>query len=321
MSRNLDKNPFIAKKPSISQGLPVKKKALITAAFISALLFSAVAGTQLANLGKANPNPVSPWYDFEEGLPEYWVKPPEISITSPKNNTIYIENSLNLTLNVSVNSVVGDVKSSYFIQEITYKADWLPKNKTVYKSIPASRIDEFSSSINLTDIPEGKRSIVVFATERGSYERQTSEKLGLHPVITVYGFNVSSSSLVTFNIDTVPPEVSILQMQNKTYADSIAPLNFTVNEPVSQIWYVLDGQENVTINENVTLTGLRNGEHNVTVYAQDLAGHVGASKTVIFTTAKPELLPTTLVVAPIASVAVVGAGLLVYFKKRKRLGL
>jgi hypothetical protein len=314
-SRNLDKNPFIENKGYFSQGLPVEKKLIIAAIIISALLFSAVAGTQLANLGKANPNPFSPWYDFKEGRPEYWAKPPEISITSPKNNSIYIENSLNLTLSVSVDSIVGDVRCSYFIQEITYKADWLPKNKTVYT---ASKVDEFSSNINLKDIPEGKHSIVVFVIARGSYERQTGERMLLHPIITVYGFNVSSSSSVIFNIDTVPPEVSIMQMQNKTYADYSASLNFTVNEPVSQIWYVLDGHENVAISENVTLTGLMNGEHNVTVYAQDLVGHVGVSKSVIFTVAKPEPFPTTLIIAPIASVAVVGAGLLVYLKKHRR---
>lgn len=44
MSRTLDKNAFIGKTGNISQGLPVKKKALLTIAFISIFLFSAVAG-------------------------------------------------------------------------------------------------------------------------------------------------------------------------------------------------------------------------------------------------------------------------------------
>jgi hypothetical protein len=303
----------------------VRKKALLTMAFMSILLFSTVVETQFVHLGKANPTPFSPWYDYEEGFPEFWAGPPEISITSPNNNTIYTKNSLNLTLSVSVDSITDVVKNyfgarSYFIQEITYKADWLPKNKTIFNSFStASNIDEFSRNINLKDIPEGKHSIAVSAIARGSYERQTNERVLLHPVITVYSFNVSSYSSVTFNIDTVPPEVTILQMQNETYADSTVPLNFTVNESISKIWYVLDGQENVTINEKITLTELRNGEHNVTVYAQDLAGHVGASKTIIFTVAKPEPFPTAFAAtASAATVAIIGAGLLVYFKKRKR---
>jgi hypothetical protein len=294
----------------------MEKKALIAAVIISALLFLAAAGTQFVNLGKANPNPTSIWYDHKEGRPEYWAKPPEISVTSPKNNTIYIENSINLTLSVSVDSIFGDVKFPYFIHEVNYEADWLAKTKTVY-GVP-SETDAFSTNIYLTDIPEGEHSIVVFATARGSYKSQTGEFFLLHPVVTVYGFNVSASSAVTFSIDTVSPEVSILQMQNQTYEDSVAPLNFTVNEAVSRVWYVLDGQEEVLIGENVTLAGLGNGVHNVTVYAEDFAGHVGVSKNVIFTVAKPEPFPTSMVLAPIGSVVFVGAGLLFYFKKRKR---
>ncbi len=52
-SRNLDKNAFTAETAKYKQGLLVRKKTLLAAAFISALLISAVAGTQLANLGKA----------------------------------------------------------------------------------------------------------------------------------------------------------------------------------------------------------------------------------------------------------------------------
>jgi hypothetical protein len=59
LSRNLDKNVFIENKGYIKQGLPVKKKPLITAAFISVLLFSAVAETQLVNLACANMFPAA----------------------------------------------------------------------------------------------------------------------------------------------------------------------------------------------------------------------------------------------------------------------
>jgi hypothetical protein len=109
---------------------------------------------------------------------------------------------------------------------------------------------------------------------------------------------------------------------NETYAEyevPEVPLNFTVNELASRISYVLDGQENVTIAGNTTLTNLTYGEHNVTVYATDNAGNIGASETITFTIAEPEPEPfsTTMVIAPMASITVVGVGLLVYFKKRK----
>jgi hypothetical protein len=54
----------------------------------------------------------------------------------------------------------------------------------------------------------------------------------------------------------------------------------------------------------------------LTVYAKDEAGNVGASETILFTVNVP--FPTTLVIASVSTVAVVGIGLLVYFKKRKR---
>jgi hypothetical protein len=92
-------------------------------------------------------------------------------------------------------------------------------------------------------------------------------------------------------------------------------LSFSVSEPVSQITYSLDGQENVTVAGNSTLVGLSVGVHNVTVYAWDTAGNVGASETITFTVTPFPAVPVA--AASVASVAVVIAGLLAYFKKRK----
>ena len=62
--------------------------------------------------------------------------------------------------------------------------------------------------------------------------------------------------------------------------------------------------------------GLPVGMHNVTVYAWDAAGNVGASETIPFTIAEPfNVAP--IVVASAASVAVVSVAFLLYFKKRK----
>jgi hypothetical protein len=119
-------------------------------------------------------------------------------------------------------------------------------------------------------------------------------------------------------VDTEPPKVSILSLENKTYSAASIHLNFTTSERVSHSSYSLDGQQNVTITANTTLTGLPNGDHNVTIYAIDEAGNTGVSKTIYFTVDVPEPFPTTLVVASVITVAVVGLGLLVYFKKRKR---
>jgi hypothetical protein len=78
--------------------------------------------------------------------------------------------------------------------------------------------------------------------------------------------------------------------------------------------YSLDGQDTVAVAGNTTLAGLPAGAHNITVYAKDAAGNIGASDTVYFSK-ETDLLPIVLVIA--VSAAVVGIGLLIYFKKRR----
>jgi N-acetylneuraminic acid mutarotase len=105
--------------------------------------------------------------------------------------------------------------------------------------------------------------------------------------------------------------------ENKTYPSSSASLAFTLSENASWMGYSLDGEDNVTITGNTTLSGLSNGLHNVTVYARDEFENTGASETISFSVDVP--FPTALVVAASgASIAIISVGLLFYFKKRKR---
>ncbi|MBN1245260.1 hypothetical protein JXA31_06675 [Candidatus Bathyarchaeota archaeon] len=115
---------------------------------------------------------------------------------------------------------------------------------------------------------------------------------------------------------TVPPVVDVVSPLSQTYNASSVSLNFTVNKPAVWMGYSLDGQNNVTITGNTTLDGLPNGLHNVTVYARDERGNTGVSGSIVFSVEVP--FPTVLVVASTASAALIGVGLLVYFKKRRR---
>jgi hypothetical protein len=125
------------------------------------------------------------------------------------------------------------------------------------------------------------------------------------------------SKTISFTVDTIAPKVTLMTPKNATYNESKISLNFTLNEPFSELAYCLDEQENVTINGNTTLTGLTNGEHNITVYSTDEFGNVGSSETVYFRVEVP--FPTALVASvSVAIVAVGSVGLYVYFKKRKR---
>jgi N-acetylneuraminic acid mutarotase len=118
--------------------------------------------------------------------------------------------------------------------------------------------------------------------------------------------------------DITAPEIAIVSPENKTYFTTDVALDFTVNEPVSSMRYTLDG-ETFEVSGNTSLSGLAYGGHNVTVYAVDVAGNMGTSETITFSTAEePEPFPTELAItASGASVAVAGLGLLVYFKKHK----
>ena len=121
-----------------------------------------------------------------------------------------------------------------------------------------------------------------------------------------------------FGYGTVPPVVSMVSLKNlASYASSEVPLNFSLNKPAVWMGYSLDGKDNVTVDGNTTITGLSVGIHNITMFAKDANENVGASETITFTIAS---LPfsTAPVVVSVAIVVIVGAGLLVYFKKRKK---
>ena len=77
-------------------------------------------------------------------------------------------------------------------------------------------------------------------------------------------------------------EIEIISPENKTYATDSIPLIFTINNAACWIRYSLDGQENVTISGNYTLTDLSDGAHDVVVYAKDTCCKIGVSNKVCF---------------------------------------
>jgi hypothetical protein len=307
------------KQPSVKQGLSVEKKKLVTAVFISALLFSGVAGTQFVNLGTANP------YQ-ERGFvsPDASTKPPEVIVSSPLSDSAYTENPIPLSIKVTLpesSTALGTILyyvicQSDWQENVTYLYLNTGYANSVESQIPGPKHQYFQDLQNLTDIPDGNHSIIITAVAGGWYP---ADNMGF------YRFMINGSSSVTFTIDTIPI-ISFLSFENKTFGTSNVPLNFTVNQFASKIKYSLNGQENVTITGNTTLAGLPNGDHNVAVYATDEGGNTGASETMYFNVnvpepqPEPEPFPTTMVIAPTALVAVISAVLLVYFKKRKRAG-
>ncbi len=76
--------------------------------------------------------------------------------------------------------------------------------------------------------------------------------------------------------------VSILSPENITYYKINIPLNFTIDEPASEISYSLDNEPEVIISGNTTLRIVKAGSHNISVSASDLANNTGISNLVIF---------------------------------------
>ena len=64
-----------------------------------------------------------------------------------------------------------------------------------------------------------------------------------------------------------PPKITIQSVENETFYTTEPPLTFTVNEKVSLLKYSIDGEANVTISGNTTLSELSYGSHNLTLYA------------------------------------------------------
>jgi hypothetical protein len=284
----------------------VEKKLFLTTITVSVLL-SALAGTQLVDLGKADPY-ISDFVEVGEMPAPEGTEPLTILIISPENNTLYSSNNISLNFNTSWSESID----FFWLFQIYYKASW-QQDKTYVNYGSSAR----SVTINLTDVPEGSHYLEVVAVAKYTGYISYQEIKGLYLTSYYVSYRLNGSSRVNFNVD-FPPTISILSLENKTYNTSNVKLDFSVNEPISVVTYSLDGKDNVTISGNTTLTGLPNGGHNVIVYGTDEAGNVGVSQTVYFEVDVPEPFPTTMVIASVITVAVVGVGLLVYFKKRKR---
>jgi hypothetical protein len=240
-----------------------------------------------------------------------------ISIQSPENKTYNVNNvTLHFTIATDFPSAPENVVQPFYADgaNLDYNTaglvntfqgeNWL----TFPTSLPLS-LTSNGFTANLTGLSQGPHQLTVWLVV-SQYEISYDNYVG-----SVY-------STVSFNIDSIPPNITILSPEAKTYNSSVVPMNFTVNKTTSQISYSLDGQQNITTTGNMTLTGLSNGLHNVTVYATDEAGNVGASQTINFTIAIPKAesfsnLPVAASIAAAVVIAVACAGVIVYLRKRK----
>jgi nitrous oxidase accessory protein len=137
--------------------------------------------------------------------------------------------------------------------------------------------------------------------------------------------------IAPFNISKVPdlipewalaPNVRLINPSNGTYSSRNITLDFAIDKQVSWIGYSLDGLTNTTITGNITLTDLGSGAHNISVYANDWYQNTCASQTISFSISELESFSSSIIFAGSAVAVIIGVvvvtGLLVYFKKHKR---
>jgi hypothetical protein len=264
-------------------------------ALLSSILFMVCS----TNLAKANP--------YGEEL-DYKALP-VITINSPINDTTLFRD--NVTLSITVTKPSGWLiqwgEARQMLKSISYQLDGEIYGPFMANSYLESAFN-YSIARALPTLEIGVHSLKVYADATGWL-------IEMHSLWQNEVSITASSDTVYFTVENDVPKVVIMAIKNSTTSD--IPLNISINVPTSKITYSLDYQENVTIAGNTTLTGLSNGFHNVTVYAWDATGNVGASETVMFTIAKTEPFPTVPVAAASAAiVAVAGVGLLIFFKKR-----
>jgi hypothetical protein len=274
------------------------------------LLLALVASSSIIFL-PASANPYM--YHKDVSVPAY-VKPINITLSSPKENAFYSDGST-ITLSFNVTGPDASNLLTKYISTVDYRGDWMQNPEHAYRT---KNFEEYTPndfpfflefSFNINGVPEGKHSIIINSTGGGGFADMNT--------LTWYNFNTASLKTVNFTIDSTIPQVALIHPRNETYKSPDVPLDFSLNETVSQVTFSIDGRDNVTLAENTTLTGLSPGTHNVTVYATDMAGNVG-SKTLLFVVSEPERFTTSPVAGVlIGSALVAAAGLLVYLKKRK----
>ncbi|MCK5660487.1 MAG: hypothetical protein KAH86_03940, partial [Methanosarcinales archaeon] len=97
---------------------------------------------------------------------------------------------------------------------------------------------------------------------------------------TAYDYAGNSNTTFTREIllDTIAPTITIdIPQELNNYSTSTVALNVSADESIVSWQYSINGSTNTPFSPNTTLPVLPDGNHNVTVYANDSAGNVGST--------------------------------------------
>lgn len=238
-----------------------------------------------------------------------------IFLSNSFQNTFVLNNITNNDIGISLSSSSYNmIRSNYFINNERQVYDVSMEDYSVTASTNTWGVGYHAGGNYWSDYTG-------VDVKSGENQNQTgSDGLGDTPYIIDQN-NQDSFPLMPYGS---PPAISIVSPENKTYTVNSVSLRFTVSETTLWIKYSLDGQANVTITEDITLSGLADGVHSITVYAQDTDGQTGTSETIYFTiaegaeTPQSESFPITWIAAIIVVVAIVGVALLYFLKIKKK---
>ena len=281
----------------------------LAVSLVLVLLVSVLVELDLIKVGSANPYPTPPNITKPPKLPP--PNPATIKILNPQNHTSYQPHSLRLSVSISDLSDIYNIICYLDDEEINvpqrssftiYLTEMLAGTHLVRVSVSNQKIQ--TQPYFYYDVSEGYPNLI-----DASYH--------------ICSDVIWSSSEVSFDVDVVSPQVSVLSPREGTYGSEVV-LDFEVSEAISKVAYSLDGKGNVTFHENRKVTGLSDGTHSIILYAWDKAGNVGASESIIFTITVPESesepFLTSLVFGIVILVSIVAVSfiLVAYFVRRNR---
>jgi len=284
------------------------KRTALALTLVSALFFSAVAVTQVVRFADANPN----MFPFPPDVPAPESVHLIIRMESPTWNAVYENGTVNACFNVTVegpSSINGQALNKYLMLT-TYQGDWMQEIAWCPSRIFRT-LQFYPYNFSITGIPFGEHYLNFTSHAAGNLVLENGSGRG---------YTLERTILVKFSVHA-NPIITFAPLHNATFETSSVPLNFTVDHPVTEMTYCLDGQESIPISGNTTLTDLANGQHNVTVCATDEFGYTGVSDILFFNVNVTKVDAPEFPVVPFIAVSAIvfvsaAAGLLVYFKKR-----
>ena len=228
------------------------------------------------------------WYSLNGGANQSLASCANATLTGVQglnNLTVYANDTANNTGSASVSFTVDTIPPILTIQ--------LPANTTYTATNRSLNFTTDATAAFCQYSLNGGVNISLPGCANGSFGAIQGGN-----TITVYAndsLGNLNSSTVSFFVDSINPAVSIQTPTNTTYATTTIPFNFTVIDTNrASCWYILDAGANTTLAScaNTTLSGLTQGGHNISLWANDTLNNRNSS-TVSFTV---DTIPPTLTI-------------------------